>query len=368
MRGRLQVSFSLPNRPRAGLWFSHPNPEGSRPGRRATMLFATTRPGQLRFNFSGHSPRTAAGWVRREEAIMGTAISVELWADDTSVGEAACAAVMDEMHRIDRAMSPHMPSSELSAINRDAARQAVRLSGEMYILVEQALGFSRLSGGAFDISYAAVGHLYDYRQHLRPDEAALRAARACVGWQHLQLDPRARTLRFARPGMRIDLGGFAKGHAVDRAALLLRQRGIAHAMVSAGGDSRVIGDRRGRPWSVAIRNPRRAGEVVAVLPLEDVSISTSGDYERYFDEAGVRHHHLIDPATGRSPPGVQSVTILAPDGLTSEALSKTVFVLGARQGLALVETLSGIDAVVVDSDGVLHASSGLLQAGIPMPA
>ena len=295
---------------------------------------------------------------------MGTAISVELWADDAQAGEAAAAAVMDEMHRIDRAMSPHKPSSELSRINREAAHHAVPLSSEMYALVERAIGFSRLSGGAFDISYAAVGQHYDYRSGLRPDEATLRAARDCVGWQHLLLDPHARTLRFGRSGMRIDLGGFAKGHAVDRAANLLRQRGIAHAMVSAGGDSRVIGDRRGRPWSVAVRDPRRAGEVVAVLPLVDVSISTSGDYERYFDEAGVRHHHLIDPATGRSPRGVHSVTILASDGLTSEALSKAVFVLGVERGLALVESLPDIDAVVVDAAGKLHASSGLLL-GLP---
>jgi thiamine biosynthesis lipoprotein len=200
---------------------------------------------------------------------------------------------------------------------------------------------------------------------VRPAEAALQAARECVGWQHLELDARERTLRFARPGMSIDLGGFAKGHAVDRATRLLRQRGIENAMVSAGGDSRVIGDRRGRPWSVAIRDPRRAGEVVAVLPLEDVSVSTSGDYERYFDDGDERVHHLIDPATGRSPSAVHSVTILAPDGLSSEALSKAVFVLGAQRGLALVETLADIDAVVVDAAGALHASSGLLHGTPP---
>jgi len=261
-------------------------------------------------------------------------------------------------------MSPHKPASELSRINRDAARQAVPLSDEMYRLVERALHFSSLSQGAFDITYAAVGRLYDYRKRVRPDAAALRAAQALVGWQQLQLDPLARSLRFARAGVCIDLGGFAKGHAVDRAVALLRRRGIAHAMVSAGGDSRVLGDRRGRPWTVAIRDPRRAGEVVAVLPLQDVSISTSGDYERYFDEGGQRHHHLIDPATGCSPCGVHSVTILAPDGLTSEALSKTVFVLGTERGLALVNSLAEVDAVVVDAAGRLHASSGLLQ-GVP---
>jgi thiamine biosynthesis lipoprotein len=160
--------------------------------------------------------------------------------------------------------------------------------------------------------------------------------------------------------MRIDLGGFAKGHAVDNAATILRHRRVRHAMVSAGGDSRVIGDRRGRPWTIGIRDPRRPGEMSALLPLQDVSISTSGDYERYFEADGQRFHHLIDPKTGRSPTGVHSVTILAEDGLTTEALSKTVFVMGVEKGLRLIESQRGVDAVIVDATGVLHYSSGLL--------
>ena len=334
------------------------------------MLSTFASPIQRHFDFSRRVDTTPAGWMQREEAIMGTAIKVELWAEDRRSGEAAVAAVMDEMHRVDRAMSPHKPTSELCRINREAGRQPVPLSEEMYRLVEQAIAFSKLSNGAFDISYAAVGQLYDYRRRVRPTPSALAKARAFVGWQQLQLDPRSRSLRFAQDGMRIDLGGFAKGHAVDRAVAALSRRGIRHAMVSAGGDSRVLGDRRGRPWNVAIRDPRRAGEAVAVLPLEDVSISTSGDYERYFDDGAERVHHLIDPSTGQSPQGLHSlhsVTILASDGLTSEALSKAVFVLGAERGLALVEQMSGIDAVVVDAQGVLHASSGLLH-GLPKTA
>jgi thiamine biosynthesis lipoprotein len=309
----------------------------------------------------GHTAASRAGWMRRDEAIMGTAISVELWSDDALAGRSAIDAVMQEMHRIDRTMSPHKSDSELSRINRDAAGEAVTVSAEMARLLARANDFAQLSGGAFDITYAAVGALYDYRQRIRPSEAQLAQAREAVGYRYLQLDMRARTVRFARPGMRIDLGGFAKGHAVDNAAAILRHRGIRHAIVSAGGDSRVIGDRRGRPWTIGIRDPRRAGEVIAMLPLEDTSISTSGDYERYFEAAdGVRCHHVIDPATGRSPSSVRSVTILAEDGLTTEALSKTVFVLGVEKGLRLIESQRGVDAVVVDANGALHYSSGLL--------
>ncbi|MBX3606177.1 MAG: FAD:protein FMN transferase [Piscinibacter sp.] len=306
--------------------------------------------------------REAGGWMARDEAIMGTAIRVELWCDDREAGEAAIEAVMQEMHRIDWAMSPHKPQSELSRINREAGSAPVRLSEEMFGLLQQAIAFSRLSDGAFDISYASVGQYYDYRAGVGPDDRQREQGRALIGWQHLQLDPRTRSLRFGRPGMRIDLGGFAKGHAVDNGVAILRRHGIRHAMVSAGGDSHVLGDRRGRPWTVAIRDPRDANGIVAVLPLEDVAISTSGDYERYFERDGVRHHHLIDPRSGRSPDRVRSVTILAADGLTSEGLSKSVFVLGVEDGLRLVESQPGVDAVVIDAAGTLHYSSGLLGA------
>jgi thiamine biosynthesis lipoprotein len=306
-------------------------------------------------------------WLQCEEAIMGTAIQVDLWAEDTRQAQNAVDAVMAEMHRIDHAMSPHRPDSELSRINREAGTADVSLSPEMVRLVARALEFSELSGGAFDISYAAAGQLYDYREAIAPDPVALRQACTQVNHRQLLLNRHAGTLRFGLPGMRIDLGGFAKGHAVDNACAILRRKGIRHAMVSAGGDSRLLGDKRGRPWNMAIRDPRRADEVVAVLPLQDVSISTSGDYERYFERDGLRHHHVLDPRTGESPRGVRSVTILADDGLTSEALSKTVFVLGLKRGMALIERMAGVDAVVVDAAGALHFSSGLTGHGLLNP-
>ena len=302
-------------------------------------------------------------WFNRDEAIMGTAIRVELWSDDRTHADAAMAAVMAEMHRIDAAMSPHKPQSELSRINRDAGAAPMVLSDEMFALLARSIDFSELSAGAFDITFASVGQLYDYRAGVRPTPQALARARAAIGYHHLRLDRQARTVHFGQPGMRIDLGGFAKGHAVDRSIAILEHMGISHACVSAGGDSRLLGDKRGRPWSIAIRDPRRAGEIVAVLPLQDVAISTSGDYERFFERDGVRCHHLIDPRTGLSPSSIHSVTILADDGLTAEGLSKSVFVMGVERGLRLIESQAGVDAVIVDAAGALHYSSGLLAGG-----
>ena len=327
------------------------------------MIFGSSGAGRRSMDFGRGSAALQGDWFAREEAIMGTAIRVELWSEDRADGEAAINAVMTEMHRIDHAMSPHKPESELSRINRHAAAGPVKLSEEMARLVSRALDFSKLSGGAFDITYAGVGQLYDYREKVKPSDAEIAQAVAAVGYQHLVLDTAARTLRFAREGVRIDLGGFAKGHAVDNAAAILARRGIKYAIVSAGGDSRVMGDHRGRPWTIAIRDPRRPGDVVAVLPLEDTAISTSGDYERYFEHDGVRCHHVLDPKTGKSPSSVHSVTILAADGLTTEGLSKSVFVLGVEKGMRLIESQEGVDAVVIDAAGQLHYSSGLLDGG-----
>ena len=327
------------------------------------MIFGSSGASRRSMDFGRGGAALQGDWFAREEAIMGTAIRVELWSEDRADGEAAINAVMSEMHRIDHAMSPHKPESELSRINRHAAAGPVKLSEEMARLVSRALDFSKLSGGAFDITYAGVGQLYDYREKVKPSDAEIAQAVAAVGYQNLVLDTAARTLRFAREGVRIDLGGFAKGHAVDNAAAILARRGIKNAIVSAGGDSRVMGDHRGRPWTIAIRDPRRPGDVVAVLPLEDTAISTSGDYERYFEHDGVRCHHVLDPKTGKSPSSVHSVTILAADGLTTEGLSKSVFVLGVEKGMRLIESQEGVDAVVIDAAGQLHYSSGLLDGG-----
>lgn len=294
---------------------------------------------------------------------MGTAIRVELWSEDRADAQSAMRAVMDLMRHVDETMSPYKPESELSRINRDAANRPVSVSKEMFDLLSRSLDFSRLSDGAFDITFASAGHLYDYRQGIRPSANDLAQACKAIGYKNLLLDRATNSVRFACAGVRIDLGGFAKGYAVDMGAAILKSRGINNAIVTAGGDSHILGDRLGRPWTIGIRDPRRSSEIVAVLPLRDVAVSTSGDYERFFEADGVRYHHLLDPRTGKSPSSVHSVTIVAPDGLTSEGLSKMVFVLGVQKGMQLIESQKNVDAVVVDADGALHYSSGLRQQG-----
>lgn len=313
-------------------------------------------------SFSLTAP-AAAEWRDREEAIMGTRVAVEAWHEDAAVADAAIAAVIAEMHRVDRLMSHYKPESELSQVNARAAAGPVPVAPELAALVARALEFSVLTDGAFDITYASVGYLYDYRAHERPSDAQIAAALPAVNWRHVVVDREASTIRFSREGVRIDLGGIAKGYAVDRGIAILADMGVRHGTVTAGGDTRILGDRLGRPWVIGIRHPDDRQRVVSRIPLADAALSTSGDYERYFDEDGRRYHHIINPRTGHSAGGLRSVTVIGPDATTTDGLSTGVFVLGAERGLALIERLGDVDAVLVTADGKVLYSSGLAPPG-----
>jgi thiamine biosynthesis lipoprotein len=302
-----------------------------------------------------------AEWFQREEAIMGTRVAVELWSEDAALAGRAMDEVIAEMRRTDELMSTYKPESQLSQVNAHAHERPVQVDADIIEVVERALAMSKLSGGAFDITYASVGYLYDYRAHQRPTDQQIAVALPGVDYRQVQVDREARTIRFLRKGVRIDLGGIAKGYAVDRSVEHLRKLGIEHAMVNAGGDTRLLGDRRGKPWVVGIRDPRNEGRVVTRLPLQDEAISTSGDYERYFEEDGVRYHHILVPGTGQSARGVRSATVIGADATLTDALSTTVFVLGVERGMRLIAGLQGVEAVVVDDQGRIYYSDGLAQ-------
>lgn len=304
-----------------------------------------------------------AEWHYREEAIMGTRVAVELWSEDTVLAERAMDAVMVEMRRTDELMSTYKPESELSQVNAHAFERPVAVDPEIILVVERGLEMSRLSGGAFDITYASVGYLYDYRTHQHPSERQIAAALPGVDYRQVQVDRERHTIRFLRKGVRIDLGGIAKGYAVDRSIERLQALGIRNAMVNAGGDTRLLGDRRGRPWMVGVRDPREEGEVAISIPLVDEAISTSGDYERYFDENGIRYHHIIEPSTGEPAKGVHSATVMGPDAVITDALSTSVFVLGVDRGLTLIGTLPDYESIVIDAEGRMYYSDGLLAPG-----
>jgi thiamine biosynthesis lipoprotein len=302
-----------------------------------------------------------ADWYQQDAAIMGTAINVELWHEDAGQGRTLTRSVMDEMQRIDDLMSTYKPDSELSFINANAARGPVTVSSELLSLIIRALDYSVITAGAFDITYASAGQYYDYRKGKKPSEQQLEQALPAINYRHVKIDPQASTIEFLRQGVRIDLGGIAKGYAVDRSMEILLHAGVKNAIVSAGGDSRVIGKRWDRPWNVGIRNPRDKNSIASMIPLQDSAISTSGDYERYFEEDGVRYHHILNPGTGTSPHEVYSSSIIGPVATDTDALSTSVFVLGVKQGLQLINSLPDTEAVIIDNQGQMHYSTGLAR-------
>jgi thiamine biosynthesis lipoprotein len=311
-----------------------------------------------------------AEWVKRiTDGIMGTRITVELWADDKDKAEQAIDALLDEMRHVDESMSTYKPTSEVSQVNAKAADGPMHISKELFDLLVTAKEYSEITDGAFDITYASVGYLYDFRKHVRPNEAQIDKALPAVNFRHVLLDPKRQTVQFSQKGVRIDLGGIAKGYSVDRGVDVLKSRGFTRMYVSAGGDSRIVGDRFGKPWMVGIRDPRKGeGDVITRIPLVDAAISTSGDYERFFEEAGVRYHHIIDPHTGHSASKVRSATIIGPYATRTDGLSKTAFVLGPEKAMEIYNRIDDIDAIIVKLDGTVIYSKGIEPAHGVAPA
>jgi len=305
-------------------------------------------------------PRAAhAEWYKRTDAIMGTRIYVELWDTSETHANECIDAVMADMRRIDDLMSHYKPESQLSKINQHAADAPVLVDKELFDLIKLSTHYSEITEGAFDITYASVGYLYNYPEHIRPTEDQIKAALPAVNWRNMKFNDADHSVFFEHKGMRIDLGGIGKGYAVDRGIEILQKRGIQHAVVTAGGDTRIIGDRMGRDWLVAIRHPDDPNKVVTRIPLSNAAMSTSGDYERYFDENGVRYHHIIDPHTGHSARKVRSATIIGPTATQTDGMSKTAFVLGPEKALEIINRMPEYDAVFVGPDGKMYWSNGL---------
>ena len=300
-----------------------------------------------------------AEWVGDARPLMGTEVSVLLWHADEAAGLEIVDQVFAEAERIDRLMSTYKEDSRISEINRLAATEPVIAGEELFGLIRRSLDISVLTRGAFDITYDSVGQHYDFRNRQRPDETTIAAKRELIDVRFVELDQAAGTVAFKQEGVRINLGGIAKGYVVERGVSILRKNGIRNGIVTAGGDSRLLGDRRGQPWMVGIRDPRVEGEVAISVPLQDEAISTSGDYERYFVEGDTRYHHIIQPSTGEPAGGVHSATVFGPDAVITDALSTSVFVMGVDEGLRLIATLPDYESIVIDAEGHIFYSDGL---------
>lgn len=263
---------------------------------------------------------------------MGTTYTVALYGDNRFRMEAAVDEAFEEVRRLDEMLSNYRPDSEWSQVNKGAYRGPVKVSEELFGLLERCLRYSRASEGAFDITVGPLMRIWGFYKGTGriPQRAEIRAALGRMGWQHIRLDAGSRTVRFARP-VEMDPGGIGKGYAVDRMVEVLKRNGVASGLISAGRSSiYALGTppQESRGWKVSIPHPRDPRRNVAEYFLKDESLSTSGTAERFFVAGGVTYSHIMDPRSGMPARGMLSVSVLAPKTIDSEAWTKPYFIHG----------------------------------------
>lgn len=306
--------------------------------------------------------------VAIEEKAMGTLVTLAAYTSagtDEPALRDKLARALGEVHRLEALMTTWRDTSEISRVNAAAGKAAVVVSADTLAVVEKSLWISQRSEGVFDVTFEAMHGLWKFdhdHQEKVPAAAEVEAARKLIDWRRIVVDHAASTVKLDRAGMRMSLGGIAKGYAVDAAARALRAEGVKAFAVQAGGDLYVQGRKPdGSAFHVGVRDPRGRGpdDWFATLDVEDHAFSTAGDYERSFILAGKRYHHIIDPRTGWPATASRSVTIWADDALTADAIDDAVFILGPEKGLALVESIPGCGAVIVDAANAVHVSKRL---------
>jgi thiamine biosynthesis lipoprotein len=279
---------------------------------------------------------------------MACVYAIEAYGPDAAALPRILEDAFDEVDRIDRLMSHYKRESPLSRLNREAARHPVAVEPELFDFIAEALRYSRESGGAFDITVGPLMKVWGFfgGEGRVPSGDELAAARRLVGGAHLVLDPTAKTIGFDQPGVELDLGGIAKGYAVDRVVRLLKERQIAAALVSAGGSTIYgLGAPPGRKgWDVTIQDPIDSRKAALTVTLKDRAMSVAGSSEKSFESGGVRYSHIMDPRTGRPVQGLLSVAVLASSGTAGDALDNALFVMGPERSRTYLNTLADTEA------------------------
>ena len=301
--------------------------------------------------------------LTRTHQTMGAELRVTVWTADEGSASDAFAAIFAEFDRLDALLSVWKPGSDVLRLNAAAGQDPVPVSAETIAILQTAHRVSTWTGGKFDVTFGALSDVwkFDHDQDNRiPTEDEISARLPLVDYRRVAIDVASGTARIEQPAMRVHLGGIGKGYAVDRAVAMMKAYGIHNFMLHFGGDLYVAGQPGQGPWRLGIQDPRGApGESFATLELRDATFSTSGDYERFFMDEGLRYHHILDTDTGQQARGCRSVTIVAKSAMLADALSTGVLIMGPHAGMELVERLPDVDAVIVSADNDVLLSSGL---------
>jgi len=296
--------------------------------------------------------------------LMDTIVSITVVAESSDTAEKAIEITFAQIGRFGDLINFYSDNSELAEINRNAGVHSVKVSPQTLDVIGKAVSAAEKSGGAFDPTIGPIVKLWDFLNKKKPAESEIVKALPLVNYKDILIDRADSTVFLKRKGMMIDLGGIAKGYAVDLAVESLKKEGILSGLVSIAGDIRTFGMKPDkRPWIIGIKNPRQTGEkdeLVAKIRLSEKAISTSGDYERYFISEDKRYHHLLDPKTGMPASGCRSVSIVTDRAVDTDAFSTAIFILGAVKGMKVVKEM-GMDAMIIDSSGTIHMTDAIKE-------
>jgi len=299
---------------------------------------------------------------KRSLKLMGSRFDITVVAKDSIEGNAFIDLAVIEIQRIEHLISSWDTTTQTSKINRNAGITPVKVDEELYSLIGRCIEISKLTEGAFDISYASMDRIwkFDGSMTAMPSEEEIKASVAKVGYKNILLDQENFTVFLKLKGMKIGFGAIAKGYAADKAKQLLKKKGVKGGIINASGDLNAWGKQyNGRDWMVAIKNPLNKEKVFSWLPINNNAVVTSGNYEKYVVLDGVKYSHIINPKTGYPSKGINSVSVFTKSAEFADALSTSVFVMGVETGLDFINQLKGVECVIVDSENSIHTSKNI---------
>ncbi len=293
---------------------------------------------------------------------MGSRFDITVVAKDPVEGDVYIDMAISEITRIEKLISSWDSNSQTSKINRNAGNKPVQVDIELFNLIQRGIGISKLTDGAFDISYASMDKIwkFDGSMTVMPSEDSIKASVAKVGYHNIILDKENHTVFLKLAGMKIGFGAIGKGFAADKAKELLKSKGVVAGIINASGDMNTWGKQpNGKEWKVGITNPMNKNKVFALLPIQNGAVVTSGNYEKFVSFNDVRYTHIIDPRSGYPATGIISVTVFAPKAELADALATSVFVMGIEVGLNRIKQLPQVECIIIDEKGNIITSKNI---------
>lgn len=300
--------------------------------------------------------------VKQSLTLMGSPFEITVIAPNEDIGYISIQEAVDEIRRIERMISSWDPESETSLINQNAGIQPVRVSHELFYLLERSVQISEITGGAFDITYAALDNVWDFSEGLEkfPTPENIRQTVSRIGYEKIALNREEFTVYLPEKGMKIGFGAIGKGYAADRAKELLHSKQISSGFINAAGDVTAWGTRiNGEKWLLGVANPLGKNRMFSWVPLIESSASISGKFDKFLTFNGKRYSHLINPRTGYPVTGILRVIVFGQSAELCDALATAVHILGKEEGLALINQLGDTEVIIIDNFGELTSSAGL---------